>query len=119
VIDTSNTLLSYLASFTTLEKDHPFVEAATFADAIKSSGWNDQSQWHFVDNPFFDEGFKTTVFPDLYNNTWELTELVSALKGAKPHSTNTEEADAEGFVSWDLGNSFNLRLLIHYIGDVH
>jgi hypothetical protein len=24
-----------------------------------------------------------------------------------------------GAVSWNLGDSFNLRLLIHYIGDIH
>lgn len=43
VLDLSNTLLSYLSSFTTLEKNYPFVESATFADAIKATGFDDQS----------------------------------------------------------------------------
>lgn len=33
------------------------------------------------------------------------------MKGAK--------ALRDGYVSYDLGDSFNLRLLIHYIGDIH
>ena len=40
-ITRANTILSHLASFTTLEKDYPFVECATFADDIKSKGWAD------------------------------------------------------------------------------
>jgi len=42
-----------------MEKNHPFVECATFPDAIKSKGWADTGDWHFVDTPFFDEGFTT------------------------------------------------------------
>jgi len=41
VLSRANTILSHLKSFTTFEKDHPFVEAATFADEIKSRGWDD------------------------------------------------------------------------------
>jgi len=40
--------------------------------------------------------------------------LISALKGAK--SVNPENA---GAVSWSLGDSFDLRLLIHFVGDIH
>lgn len=55
LIDRANTILSHLASFTTAETPkRGFVECATFADLIKSKGWDDQSDWHFVDNPFFD-----------------------------------------------------------------
>ena len=60
----ANGILSHLAQFTTMEKDHPFVECATFADAIKSKGFDDQADWHFVDNPFFDDNFKKdNVYP--------------------------------------------------------
>jgi hypothetical protein len=41
--------------------------------------------------------------------------MSSALKGAQA-SAPVENA---GAVSWDLGDSFNLRLLIHYVGDIH
>jgi hypothetical protein len=103
--------LSKLASFTSLEKDHPFIECATFADEIKSTGFDDQAQWHFVDNPFMDDGYQKDVAPNVYNGSWEIGELISALKGAK--------ALRSGYVSWDLADSFNLRLIIHYIGDIH
>jgi hypothetical protein len=116
LITRANTVLSHLASFTTVEKDYPFVECATFADDIKSKGWDDQADWHFVDNPFFDDGYnKADWYPNAYNVTWELGELISALKGAK----GVEPVANGGAVSYSLGDSFNLRLLIHYIGDIH
>jgi len=112
LIDRANGILAELSSFTTLEVNYPFVECATFADEIKSKGFDDQSDWHFVDNTFLDDGYETVVNPELYNVTWAIGEMISALKGAKPEAT-------EGEVSWALGDSFNLRLLIHYTGDVH
>lgn len=54
LITRANTILSHLASFTTAEAKYPFVECATFPDIIKSKGWDDQADWHFVDNPYFD-----------------------------------------------------------------
>jgi len=99
-----------------MEKDIPFVECATFADAIKSKGWDDQADWHFVDNPYFDDGYtKANWYPDSHNVSWEIGELASALKNAK---ASNPSANA-GEVSWDLGDSFNLRLYIHYVGDIH
>jgi len=41
LIDRANGILSHLAQFTTLEQNYPFVECATFADDIKSKGWDD------------------------------------------------------------------------------
>jgi hypothetical protein len=35
-------------------------------------------------------------------------------KNLKENQTNPDTG-----VSWDLGDSFNLRLLIHFIGDIH
>ena len=63
ILDRANGILTGIASYTELEKDHPFVECATFADEIKGTGWNDQSHWHFVDEPFFD-GFTRDVAPE-------------------------------------------------------
>ena len=60
IVDKATHILTGIASYTDLEKDHPFVECATFADEIKLTGWNDQSHWHFVDEPFFD-GFTRDV----------------------------------------------------------
>lgn len=40
--------------------------------------------------------------------------MINDLKGAHDIPTGNS-----GALSWDLGNSFDLRLLIHYVGDVH
>jgi hypothetical protein len=71
-LDKANAILAHLSQFTTMEKDHPFVEAATFGDAIKSKGFDDQADWHFVDNPFMDEGYSTSVNPEPFNITWAI-----------------------------------------------
>ena len=41
IITQANGILAELASFTQVEKDHPFVECATFADIIKQKGFDD------------------------------------------------------------------------------
>lgn len=61
VMDRAEGILSGISMYTTLEKNHPFVEAATFPDYIKEYGWSDQSLWHYVDTPFFDQGYTTDV----------------------------------------------------------
>ena len=71
---------------------------------------SDQSPWHFVDQPFFDH-FNTTVFPEKFNVTWSIDYMTKNLKAEKK---NPDEG-----VSWDLTDAFNLRLLIHYTGDIH
>ena len=43
-------------SITSKEDSYPFVECATFADDIKSSGGGWQSEWHFIDMAYLDEG---------------------------------------------------------------
>lgn len=92
------------------EGNHSFVESATFADYIKDRGFTDQSPWHFIDQPFFDN-FNTTVNPENYNVTWSIDYMSKAITG---NQTNVEDS-----VSWELGDAFNLRLLIHYVGDIH
>ena len=92
------------------EKDHSFVECATFADDIKEKGFNDQSPWHFVDQPFMDN-YNATVYPENFNVTWSIDYMTNTLKQNK---TNPDQG-----VSWNLGDSFNLRLLMHYVGDIH
>lgn len=68
-------MLNGLALYTTFEKNHPFVEAATWADEIKGQGLDTQSHWHFVDNPFFDDNFTNPgVAPEPYNVTWAIVK---------------------------------------------
>lgn len=57
ILDKAHSVLAHLAPYTDMEGSHPFVECATFADEIKGRGWNDQANLHYVNIPFFDEGF--------------------------------------------------------------
>jgi hypothetical protein len=61
------------------EKNHPFVECATFADFIKNSGWNSLTTWHYADTPFFDEGYTKEVFSDSENVTWAIEQMRSSI----------------------------------------
>jgi hypothetical protein len=45
------------------EGDYPFVECATLADDIKRTGGGYQSDWHFIDNPYIDDGGKPNDYP--------------------------------------------------------
>lgn len=64
MLEKANGILANLSQFTQLETaDHAFVECATFPDKIKHRGFGAQAHWHFIDTPFFDEGF-TKDIPD-------------------------------------------------------
>ena len=110
VISKAEAFLKPLQYMNHHEANHSFVESATFADDIKDRGFNDQSPWHFIDQPFFDH-FNTTVNPENFNVTWSIDYMHKSLKG---NQTGEDES-----VSWALGDAFNLRLLIHYVGDMH
>lgn len=92
------------------EDFHIFVESATFADDIKVKGMGFQSPWHYIDLPYMDN-YTTTVPKENFNVTWSINYMAQNLKKPK---TNEDTG-----VSWSFGDAFNLRLLIHYTGDVH
>ena len=58
------------------EGDYPFVESATLADTIKYKGGGWQSDWHFVDMPFLDEGGKVSDFPDFKLSSTNITNAI-------------------------------------------
>ena len=58
------------------EKDYPFVECATMADDIKYGVGPWQSDWHFVDLPWFDHGGKPEDFPKFRSNPHNLTIVI-------------------------------------------
>lgn len=66
----ANELLSFLndyspSGFHSLkERRYPFVECATLADDIKYRGGGWQSDWHFIDQSWFDDGLKPEDFPE-------------------------------------------------------
>ena len=61
------------------EKDHPFTECATFADEIKDEGMNWQYNWHFVDQPYLDQGGKLSDFPEFHENPEKVCDTLDAL----------------------------------------
>ena len=67
-------------SWTSKEGDHPMVECTTFADDIKYKGGGYQSGWHFIDNPYLDEGGKISDYNftyDAHNVTEAMTSIIS------------------------------------------
>jgi hypothetical protein len=116
LLEKANGILANLADFTDLETpEHAFVECATFPDKIKHRGFGAQAHWHFVDTPFFDEGFEKEVIPNQYNVTWAISQMKWDLKFATPEGHPTKAPN----VMDTFTTSMDLRFLIHYIGDVH
>lgn len=111
MIQKAEAMLQPLTYMNQHEDKHMFVECATFADDIKDKGFSNLSPWHFTDQPFLDEGFNTTVFPENFNVTWSIDYMRENLKAPK--------ANPDIGVKWDLGDAFNMRLLIHFTGDMH
>ena len=60
------------------EGSHPFVECAPWADSFKYHGGFYQKGWHFIDQPFLDEGGTIKDYPQFQGDTHNATE---ALKG--------------------------------------
>mmetsp|Transcript_11519 Transcript_11519/g.8425 ORF Transcript_11519/g.8425 Transcript_11519/m.8425 type:complete len:188 (+) Transcript_11519:3-566(+) len=101
----------------------PFVECAALADQLRSSGWNFQASWHYVNHMLFDGVSPEEVdyVPSTENITSTLGQLVSWLKGE-------EEGYLSGYVYKDISKKYPdeevaksaaLRMLIHYMGDIH
>lgn len=110
VLAKANNLLSFLS--TKYEDQHAFVESATFPDKFKYHGLkhltarnnpNVQGPWHFVDNSYFEDDYFTQVPENDQNVTTAIRELTEKLR------TPTEDQDG----------SYQLRCLIHYLGDIH
>ena len=106
------------------EGNHPFVECAPWADSFKYHGGYYQKGWHFIDQPFLDEGGTISDYPQFQGDTHNAVE---ALKGIVAWM---DDSSASNFVvstiktnalqgSMDNAYSTALRLLIHYVGDIH
>jgi hypothetical protein len=113
-------------SWTSKEVNHPFVECVTFADDIKAKGASWQADWHFVDTPFLDEGGKISDYnftPDAHNATEAIKGLVSWFNLDSGYTNNYEyqQVTSHGTSGHTINDSLStaLRLLMHYVGDVH
>lgn len=113
-------------SWTVNEQDHPMVECATFADFIKYKGGSYQKNWHFVDNPYLDQGGSLsdyTFVEDMHNITMIMPGITHWLKQegdyTQEYAYQEIMAHRYGDATEDDAKSTALRLLIHYAGDVH
>ena len=72
-------------SWTEKEGAHPFVECTTYADDIKYKGGSYQSSWHFVNDPYLDQGGKVSDFSfkaPPHNSTEAVNSIVDWYNGA-------------------------------------
>ena len=107
------------------EATHHWVESATFADDIKYHGHAWQSDYHFKQTPYIAEG-KASDY-DIKTKSRDLTVAIPNLiamisgKDGDSYKDSLIYASIKGYYpdDDDLANSFALRLLIHYVGDIH
>lgn len=109
---------------THLEKDYPFVECATFADEIKAHGGSYQSDWHFIDTPYLDEGDSIDDYPEYQfkdeNIGTVIPAIIAWLKESPGYKDSFVYKNIIAHVSEEeQAKSYALRLLIHYVGDLH
>ena len=61
------------------EGQYVFVESAVFADFIKFRGGAWQQQWHFVDQPYFDEGGSEKDYPDFPTEDLDIKQAIRGI----------------------------------------
>lgn len=98
-------------------------ECATFADNIKGEGYSFQSGWHFIDQPYYNEGNSGDypfVMPEenTVNAMVSLTQWLSN-DGSAYKDSYYYKTIKQYFPDEEDARSFALRLVIHYVGDVH
>jgi len=129
VKDVTN-VLSYLKSsdpnWTVNEDQHPMVECATFGDFIKYKGGSYQKGWHFIDEPYFDEGGDISDFPDFNLEPYNITVAIGGInRWFKDDDTEDnypyEQITSHGYKDPTVEDNMStaMRLLIHYVGDSH
>jgi len=118
-------LRDYDPKLTSRENRHPFVECSTFADDIKYAGGMWQSDFHFVDLPFIEEGILSDyqIKRGSRNITQGIHDIVHWLAD-DPYSNYTSSYIYNYLTNRlypgrpDLAASYALRLLIHFVGDI-
>ena len=78
--------------WTEKEADHPMVECATFADDIKGKGGRWQSPWHFIDQPYLDQGGTIHDYPEFVPDTHNITEAISAIVAWFKHAPGYKDS---------------------------
>ena len=108
------------------EGSYPFVECATFADEIKAKGGRFQSGWHFVDTPYLDEGDKIDNYPNFKFDEFSIEKVIPALIDWLSETEDYQQNFVYITMMKQLPHlsdeerlSYAMRLLIHFIGDIH
>ena len=82
-----------------------------------------QSNWHFVNEPYLDQGGTLDDFPDFKPPSARiydaLNDLTKFLKGDDIKDSVYIKTIEDHFPNEDDQKSFALRLVIHYTGDIH
>jgi hypothetical protein len=110
--------------FCKIQDEHPFVEGSVFADEYKYGPANWQGDMHFTNKPYFPEGESDAfhVKYDEYNITESTTALIQWLSEAddgEDYKTARVYTYLLGKYDEKVAESYALRLLIHYVGDIH
>jgi hypothetical protein len=120
-------LEEYNATLTYREGDHAFVECATFADDIKYHGGAWQSDFHFeakLWTPESDTGDYTGQIKK-HNLTYGMESIVQWLSIRDDGSDYLDSYIYDYIQNRlypglpDVAQSYALRMLIHYVGDMH
>jgi len=109
---------------------YPYIECSTFADDIKYHGGAWQSDFHFINIPFIDQEGKTTAdYPGSDSiKTRNITEAIKNIVGWISQKDGDAYLDSYLYDyvqnrlypdNPDVAKSYALRLLIHYLGDIH
>ena len=119
-------LRDYDPVLTSHEDQHAFVECSTFADDIKYHGGAWQSDYHFVDIVYVDEGTESdwniqnpkTRYLTL--GIQNITDWLSGKNGTDYMTSYMYTYINDNLYTGrpDLAESYALRLLIHFIGDI-
>ena len=103
---------------------YTFIEAATWADDIKKGSGSWQRLWHFVDIPYVDQNADLKKIELKQNHTLNISRAMPELFGWLCGKESVESSPIIQEVMRNVngtmqGRSVALRLLMHYIGDVH
>lgn len=102
---------------------HCFSECSTFADDIKGEGYSFQADWHFLDLPYLIDGGSFDSY-DVQMASEDVHDALSVLTwflmdvGDYKQSSYYKQIISY-FPDEDDARSFALRLIIHYVGDIH
>ena len=105
VLDKANAVLKPMNGALTHGIGNSFVEAACWADDLENYSFDAFNTWHYIEKPYNYAGYIEAT-GSVINVLWAMEQCITSL------STFDSSASL-------LENSINMRLLLHFLGDVH